>query len=121
VIDLEHLHSSRERRLAEGKAVHPRSENDVLTNAAPHRGFKSVLAVSRAKNRPSVAGVGAQRLIEDRLMGTELRDPGASNRVQAAQDKRCDGLALVLRDQAITPRIIDQPRPVQACMDRAHQ
>jgi hypothetical protein len=121
VIDLEHLHASHERRLAEGKAVHPCSDDDVLTNAATHRGFQRILAVSRAKNRPSVAEVRAQRLIENRLPGTKLLDPGASSRVQPIEDNRRDGLALVLRDEAIAPGIIDQPRPVQAGMHRAHQ
>jgi hypothetical protein len=121
MIDLEDMEIAGKGWLSNNETVEPRANQNVLTSAARNRALERILGISRSKDHAAVRGVSPQNRIDDRLLGAQAPKPFSRPGVRAIHCTLAERCLFRGRHELISPGVIDQPWPIEACVDCAHE
>jgi hypothetical protein len=121
VIDLENVHMAREGRLPQRKAVEAGTDDHILVHATPNRHLQGVLGIPRTEDGPSITSVQLQGSVQERARILKALAPFPGGWAQSLEDDTQDGVSFCLRDEPVSPRIVDEWQRSQASVCGAHQ
>lgn len=99
MVDLYDLNSLGEIGSAQGKAVHTRADDHVLTNAVGHGSLQSVLCPSASQNHRRIRRARAEGCCQRSIERLEILDANpAGNK---------NGSALRIRNESVSPSVVN--------------